>query len=1008
MPRCEKQQKVIVDAGMMAISGYLFCNLMFALLLFTNGVNASSNLELNDDVLGLIVFKAGLQDPNMALTSWNEDDDSPCSWKYVKCNPRNGRVTEVVLEGLGLSGRIGKGLERLDYLHKISVAHNNFSGNLNPAVAQIASLKSLNMSYNKLSGSIPDNMKFLRFLDLSNNLLSGPVPDQLFNGSLRFLSLAGNMMSGPIPRSLPTCISLTVLNLSANHLSGSISGSIWALGNLKVLDLSYNNFSGILPAGIGRLYRLREIYLQNNGFSGSLAYDIGGCSQLTAMDFSQNKFSGNLPQSLQDLNLLVSLKIQGNRLGGILPSWIGNLTSIEHMDIASNEFNGSLPASVGQLQSLRFLNMSNNGLSGAIPGSLIGCSMLSFIDLSNNLFSGSIPKELFQLGLEKVDLSSNNLIGQIPSGSYHLYEFLQELDLSNNMLDGGIPIQIAQCFNLRYLNLSGNLLEARIPQEFGDFMLMEALDLSYNKIYGTIPGDLCNPEGLVVLKLDDNLLGGQIPAEIGNCSSLYFLSLSHNHLEGPIPVEVTKLQHLAILNLSNNNLTGKLPMGLVSLLNLIALNVSYNRLEGRIPTEGIFQKLNKSAFEGNMGLCGANVNVACQMDLPKPLVVNPNATGWPYRGFSGLVKTQHRKIVLSVSAIVAICAAAVIAVGVVVVTVLNIRAQRNLTFINDPAESASRSLSSDLALGKLVMFSPSADPSAENWISSAHALLRKDCEIGKGGFGTVYKTVMGNGRAVAIKKLMVSNLVKSQEDFEKEVQLLGKMKHPNLVSLKGYYWTPELQLLIYDYVTNGSLYSRLHDKSHPNSTLNWQTRFKIALGTARGLAHLHQACSPPVIHYNVKSSNVLLDEDFNPRISDYGLAKLLPMLDRYILSSKFQGALGYVAPEFACQSLRINEKCDVYGFGVLLLELVTGSRPVEYMEDDVVIMCDYVRSLLDQGNVLSCIDPNLHNCSEEEIMPMIKLGLICTSQVPSSRPSMAEVVQVLDVMKTPVATRERL
>lgn len=994
--------------GIMAFSGYLFCNLMWVLLLFNNGVGSGSSLELNDDVLGLIVFKAGLQDPNVALNSWNEDDDSPCRWKYVKCDPRNGRATEVVLEGLGLSGRIGRGLEKLEYLQKVSVAHNNFSGNLNPDVAQIASLKSLNLSYNKLSGSIPDNMEFLRFLDLSNNELSGPIPDQLFNGSLRFLSLAGNKLSGPISQSLPTCVSLTELNLSANHLSGAISGSIWAVGNLRVLDLSYNNFVGILPVGIRRLHSLREVYLQNNGFSGPLPHDIGGCSQLTDMDFSQNKFSGNLPQSLQGLNLLVSLKIQGNRLVGTLPSWIGNLTSIERMDISSNEFNGSLPASVGRLQSLKFFNVSNNGLSGVIPGSLVGCSKLSSIDLSKNLFLGSIPKELFQLGLEKVDLSSNNLTGLIPSGSNHLYEFLHELDLSNNMLDGAIPIQITLCFNLKYLNLSRNLLGARIPPELGDFRFMEALDLSYNKIYGSIPGDLCNPDSLMVLKLDGNLLGGQIPAEIGNCSSLYFLSLSHNHLEGPIPVEVTKLQHLAILNLSNNNLTGKLPMGLVSLANLMALNVSYNRLEGRIPTEGIFQKLNKTAFEGNIGLCGATVNAACQMDLPKPLVVNPNASGLDTRGFSGLVKTQRRKIVLSVSAIVAISAAVAIAVGIVVVTVLNIRAQSHLTLINDPAESASRSLSSELASGKLVMFSPNADPSAENWISSAHALLRKDCEIGKGGFGTVYKTVMGNGRAVAIKKLMVSNLVKSQEDFEKEVQLLGKMKHPNLVSLKGYYWTPELQLLIYDYVTNGSLYSRLHDKSHPNASLDWKTRFKIALGTARGLAHLHQACRPPVIHYNIKSSNVLLDEDFNPRISDYGLAKLLPMLDRYILSSKFQGALGYVAPEFACQSLRINEKCDVYGFGVLLLELITGSRPVEYMEDDVVIMCDYVRSLLDQGNVMSCIDPNLHNYSEEEIMPMIKLGLICTSQVPSSRPSMAEVVQILDVIKTPIETRERL
>lgn len=256
-----------------------------------------------------------------------------------------------------------------------------------------------------------------------------------------------------------------------------------------------------------------------------------------------------------------------------------------------------------------------------------------------------------------------------------------------------------------------------------------------------------------------------------------------------------------------------------------------------------------------------------------------------------------------------------------------------------------------MGLGKLVMFTPHSDHASEDWVTSAHALLNKDCELGRGGFGTVYKAVLGDGRIVAIKKLMVSSLVKSQEDFEKEVQLLGKIKHPNLVSLQGYYWTPQLQLLIYEYIQSGSLYSRLHEVSQSDAPLNWATRFNIALGTARGLAHLHHSCRPPVIHYNIKSSNVLLDENCNPKIADYGLAKLLPMLDRYILSSKIQSALGYMAPEFACQSLKINERCDVYGFGVLLLELVTGRRPVEYMEDDVVILCDNVRSLLNEGSL---------------------------------------------------------
>ncbi|GLJ08520.1 hypothetical protein SUGI_0090390 [Cryptomeria japonica] len=997
----------------MAFSSSLFCRLLLMLFVFILGLISGSSLVLNDDVLGLIVFKAGLQDPNKALDSWNEDDDSPCSWKYVNCDHRNGRVTQVVLEGLGLSGRIGRGLERVENLHTLSVAYNNFSESISPDIAQIGGLKNLNLSHNKLSGRIPDgfgNMERFRSLDFSNNALSGPIPDQLFGGSLKSISLSGNMLSGPIPQSLLACLYLRNLNLSANNLSGSLPASFWALRNLRVLDLSNNNFVGVVPVGIKGLYNLRELYLQNNQFSGPVPYDIGWCRQLIALDSSHNLLSGTLPESLQALNSLVFLKLQKNKLEGSIPSWIGNLTSIQHIDLSHNKFNGKLATSVGRLRSLVFLNMSNNALSGAIPRSVLQCSNLYVLDLSNNLLSGLIPQELFQLGLKHVDLSSNNLTGTIPLGSTNLYDVLEELDLSNNQLRGEIPFQISLSFNLKYLKLSANFLEAMIPPEFGDFRFIKVLDLSYNKLYGMIPGNLFDSGSLSVLKLDDNMLTGRIPAEIGNCASMYFLSLARNQLNGPIPAELTKLQHLAILNLSNNKLTGMLPTELEDLPNLLAVNVSFNRLEGRIPMKGVFQYLDMTSFEGNADLCGANLNRTCQMAMDKPLALDPNARGRNVGGFPAVVESKHRKLVLSVSAIIAISAAAVIACGVIAVTILNLRSRNQLdsTLVNLPIEAFSRSSSSEMPSGKLVMFSPSADLWTEDWINNAHCLLNKDCEIGKGGFGTVYKAVLGDGRVVAIKKLMISNLVKSQDDFEKEVHLLGKMKHPNLVGLKGYYWTPQLQLLFYDYVPNGSLYSKLHEKSHPSASLNWQTRFKIALGVARGLSHLHQACRPPLIHYNIKSSNVLLDGDCNPRISDYGLAKLLPMLDKHILSSQFQKALGYVAPEFACQSLRINEKCDVYGFGVLVLELVTGRRPVEYMEDDVLILCDHVRTLLEEGNPLSCIDPTLNDFPEEEVIPLIKLGLICTSQVPSSRPSMAEVVQILDVIKAPLESRERL
>lgn len=479
-------------------------------------------------------------------------------------------------------------------------------------------------------------------------------------------------------------------------------------------------------------------------------------------------------------------------------------------------------------------------------------------------------------------------------------------------------------------------------------------------------------------------------------------NLAENQLGGNIPPELTNLTSLAFLDLSSNNLSGDIPLGFGSIKSLLMVNFSSNHLIGPIPTGGVFGNASVSEVSGNSGLCGTLVGVACPPGAPKPIVLNPNGTG------SSIIHVK-RGIVLSISAIIAISAAAVIAVGVIVVTVLNIRAQtRPQQSTGGVMESVPQSPSDEhLSLGKLVMFRRPRKATSHDWLAgSANALLNKQDEIGRGGFGTVYRAVLPDGDTVAVKKLLVGSLVKAQEDFEREVNLLGKIKHRNLVSLQGYYWTTQLQLLVYDFVPCGNLYRRLHERKDGEPPLAWDERFKIALGIAVGLSHLHHGCRLQVIHYNLKSSNILLTHDNEARISDYGLAKLLPVLDSSVMSSKFQSALGYMAPEFACPSLRITEKCDVYGFGVLLLELVTGRRPVEYMEDDVVILCDHVRALLEEGRPLTCVDSCLQAYPDDEVLPVIKLGLICTSHVPSNRPTMAEVVQILELIKPLVDARD--
>ncbi|KAF8402483.1 hypothetical protein HHK36_010568 [Tetracentron sinense] len=963
---------------------------LLALLLFVPAFVSSLDPPLNDDVLGLIAFKADLQDPEGKLVSWNEDDYSPCNWFGVKCNPRTSRVSEIVLDGFALSGRIGRGLLKLQFLRKLSLSKNNFTGSVNPSLAGLESL---------------------RIVDLSDNNLSGPIPDEFFRQckSLRATSFARNNLSGRIPDSLCSCSTLAGVDFSSNQLSGPLPSGIWSLNGLRSLDLSDNLLGGEIPKGIKSLYNLRAINLGKNLFSGRLPDDIGGCLLLKVLDFSENSLSGSLPDSMQQLTMCNSLSLHGNSFVGVLPEWVGEMKSLQTLDLSANRFSGQVTDSIGNLRSLRVLNLSMNGFTGSLPETMISCGSLLTMDFSQNLLTGNLPAWIFGLGLQRVLLSENRLSGSIDSSYSTIMEVshqnLQVLDLSYNALSGEIPSDIGAFSSLQFLNLSRNSFVGAIPATVGELKAIDVLDLSENRLNGSIPSEIGGAVSLKELRLEKNSLTGNIPIQIKKCSSLSSLILSQNKLTGPVPTIIANLTNLQTVDLSLNNLSGSLPKQLVNLPHLLSFNVSHNNFQGELPAGGFFNTISPSSVSGNPSLCGSVVNRSCPTVLPKPIVLNPNSSSESSGVGSFSPNLRHKKIILSISALIAIGAAAVIALGVFAVTVLNLRVRSSTSrsaaaLTLSGGEDYSCSPTTDANSGKLVMFSGDPDFSV-----GAHALLNKDCELGRGGFGAVYRTVLQDGRPVAIKKLTVSSLVKSQDDFEREVKKLGKIRHHNLVALEGYYWTPSLQLLIYEYVSGGSLYKHLHEEPGRNS-LSWHERFNIILGTAKGLAQLHQL---NIIHYNLKSSNVLIDSSSEPKVGDFGLARLLPMLDRYVLSSKIQSALGYMAPEFACRTVKITEKCDVYGFGVLVLEVVTGKRPVEYMEDDVVVLCDMMRGALEEGKVEECIDGRLQgDFPVEEAIPVMKLGLICTSQVPSNRPDMGEVVNILELIRCPSEGQEDL
>ncbi|RYQ79759.1 hypothetical protein Ahy_Scaffold1g106608 isoform B [Arachis hypogaea] len=776
---------------------------------------------------------------------------------------------------------------------------------------------------------------------------------------LRTLTLFGNRFKGNIPDDYADLHTLWKINLSSNALSGSIPEFIGDLPNIRFLDLSKNGFTGEIPSALFRYcYKTRFVSLSHNNLAGPIPVSLENCSNLEGFDLSYNNLTGAVPSRLCDIPSLSYVSLRSNALSGSVKGLISPCRSLKHLDFGSNMFTDLAPFSILEMQNLTYFNISYNSFGGNISEITTCSERLEFFDGSGNDLDGEFPSSIIRCkNLKLLALELNRLKGSIPVDIQELQKLLV-IRLGNNSISGMIPKDFLK------LTYTLNLI-LWITSEF--ILSCCCRDLSGNSLEGEIPQTLYNMTYLESLDLHQNRLNGSIPPSLGNLSKLQYLDLSHNSLSSLIPSSLGNLGNMTHFDLSFNNLSGLIP---------------------QIET---IQRFGPSAFSNNPFLCGAPLDTSC------------SANGTPSPSAPGKTK------VLSISAIVAIVAAALILAGVCLVTIMNIRARRRKKDSDEimvvESTPLGSSTESNVIIGKLVLFSKSLPSKYEDWEAGTKALLDKESIIGGGSIGTVYRTDFEGGISIAVKKLETLGRIRNQEEFEHEIGRLGNLQHPNLVSLQGYYWSSSMQLILSEFVPNGNLYDNLHGIGYPgtstsssNRELYWSRRFQIALGTARALAYLHHDCKPPILHLNIKSSNILLDHKYEAKLSDYGLGKLLPILDNYGLT-KFHNVVGYVAPELA-QSLRQSEKCDVYSFGVILLELVTGRKPVESpTTSEVVILCEYVKSLLEVGSASNCFDRNLLGFAENELIQVMKLGLICTSEDPLRRPSMAEVVQVLESIR---------
>ncbi|CAA7060434.1 unnamed protein product [Microthlaspi erraticum] len=657
---------------------------------------------------------------------------------------------------------------------------------------------------------------------------------------------------------------------------------------------------------------------------------------------------------------VIVIQLPWKGLGGRISEKIGQLQALRKLSLHDNNLGGSIPISLGLIPNLRGVQLFNNRLSGSIPPSLGVSRFLQTLDLSNNLLSEVIPPNLAgSTKLLRLNLSFNSLSGQVPV-SLTRSSSLQFLALDHNNLSG--PILDTWGNNntspsLRVLTLDHNSLSGPFPSSFSKLTQLQDFSFSHNKISGTLPSELSHLTKLRTLDISSNSVSGQIPSTLGNISSLTHLDLSRNNLTGEIPISISDLKGLSFFN------------------------VSYNNLSGPVPTL-LSQKFNSTSFVGNSQLCGYSVSTPCP--TLKPPSPHPR-------------KSSHRN--LSTKDILLIASGALLIVLLILVFILLcclLRKKPGKSKLkggeagSGVAAAAKTEKGGEVEAGgetggKLVHFDGPMAFTADDLLCATAEIM------GKSTYGTVYKATLEDGSQVAVKRLR-EKITKSQKEFENEINVLGRIRHPNLLALRAYYLGPKGEkLVVFDYMSRGSLATFLHARG-PEVHINWPTRMSLIKGMARGLFYLHTHAN--LIHGNLTSSNVLLDENINAKISDYGLSRLMTTAAGSSVIAT-AGALGYRAPELS-KLKKANTKTDVYSLGVIILELLTGKSPSEALNG--VDLPQWVATAVKEEWTNEVFDLELLNdvnTMGDEILNTLKLALHCVDPTPSTRPEAQQVMTQL-------------
>ncbi|CAL5414778.1 unnamed protein product [Camellia sinensis] len=965
----------------------LLCLIILAFPTFFDYAAFASSLTTGKQATeptALLTWKATLHNQTQTLlSSWVGTNH--CTWLGIRCN-KAGRVAHIDLQGYGLKGTLSN-------LNFSSFPH--FMGPSPPQIGSLWRLTVLVLALNNLSGTIPTEigqLTHLRMLYLDRNPIGGSIPQQIgLLNSLNELGLYTNNLTGSIPSSIGNLGNLTILYLYDNQLSESIPQEIGMLRSLVDLELSTNNLTGSIPASIGNLGNLTILHLFDNQLSGSIPQEIGMLRSLVGLALPYNNLTGSIPASVGNLGNLTWFYVNGNKICGSIPPTFNNFTHLTTFEISDNMFSGHIPADICVSGLLRKLIANNNNLKGPIPKSLKNCSSLyrvrldgnqlsgnisedfgiypslDYIDLSHNNFYGELYKNWGKChNLTSLKISNNKISGKIPSELVGATQ-LSVLDLSSNHLVGEIPLKLGRLVSLFNLKLDDNYLLGNIPPELSKLSNLEKLNLAANNLSGSIPRALGECKKLWNLNLSNNRFGESIPIEIGQINNLQSLDLGNNLLIGKIPQKIGELRSLERLNLSHNKFFGSIPSSFNKMVSLTSIDVSYHQLEGPLPDIKAFQEAPFEALKGNKGLCGNATGLkACLTKLN-----------------TGDVEKKGKKVMLlTVLLVFGILFLLLMVLGIFMAFRKKVRNTKNEPpRVNHDNVFAIRSYD-----GKMVY---------ENIIEVTENFSAKYC-VGEGGYGTVYRADLTNGQVVAVKKLhaILDDEWANLKGFTSEIRALTEIRHHNIVKLYGYCSHPRHSFLVYEFLEGGSL-GKVLSTDDDIIVFDWIKRVNTVKGVANALSYMHHDCFQPIIHRDISSKNVLFDLEYVAHISDFGTARFMNLNSSNWTS--FAGTFGYAAPELA-YTMEVNEKCDVYSFGVLTLEVIMGKHPGDLISSLSSSSSSSSTSTMQGIFLKDVLDQRLpppRNQVAEQVVVVAKLAFACLHTTPLSRPTMQQVATIL-------------